>query len=62
MTLTLLLNIVLSIAVFAAVLGLLVYSIATQDRSLLRGEMHTRTRRGDRFQPSPLDRPDPVRA
>jgi hypothetical protein len=62
MTVTLILNIVLSTAVFAAVLGLLVCSIATERRSLPRAEIHTRTRRRDQFQPSPLDQPDPGRA
>jgi hypothetical protein len=62
MTLILILNIVLSTAVLAVVLGLLVCSIATQRHSAPRAEMHTRTRRGDQFQPRPLDQPDPVRA
>jgi hypothetical protein len=62
MTLILILNIVLSTAVLAVVLGLLVCSIATQHRGLPRAEMHTRTRRDDQFQPRPLDQPDPVRA
>jgi hypothetical protein len=62
MTLILILNIVLSTAVLAVVLGLLMRSIATQHRSLPRVVMHTRTRRGDQFQQRPLDQPDPVRA
>jgi hypothetical protein len=62
MTVALILNIVLSTAVLATVVGLLVWSIATQHRDLPRAEMHTRTRRGDQIQPRPLDQSAPVRA
>lgn len=62
MNVILILNIVLSTAVLAAVLGLLLWSIVTQHRSLPRAEMHTRTCRGDQFQPRSLDQPDPLRA
>lgn len=45
MTISLTLNIVLSTAVLAAVLSLLLWSIATQHRSLPRAEIHTWTPR-----------------
>jgi len=47
------------LAVLAAVLGLLVCSIATERRSLPRGEMHTQTRRGDQFHPRRSTNPTP---
>ena len=62
MTISLILNIVLSTAVLAAVLSLLVWSIATQHRSLPRAEMHTRTPRAINSRRAPLDQPDPLRA
>ena len=62
MTISLILNIVLSTAVLVAVLGLLVWSITTQHRSLPRAEIHTRTHGAIKSRRAPLERPDPVRA
>ena len=62
MIISLILNIVLSTAVLAAVLSLLLWSIATQDRSLPQAEMHTRTHRATNSRRAPLDQPDPLRA
>jgi len=61
-TISLILNIVLSIAVLAAVLSLLVWSIATQYRSLPRAEIHTWTHRAINPRRARLDQPDPLRA
>jgi hypothetical protein len=62
MTISLILNIVLSTAVFAAVLSLLVWSIATQHRTLPRAEMRTRTQPAIKSRRAPLEQPDPTRA
>lgn len=62
MTIILILNIVLSTAVLAAVLSLLVWSIATQHRSLPRAEMHTWTPLAINSRRAPLDQQDPLRA
>jgi hypothetical protein len=62
MTISLILNIVLSTAVLAAVLSLLVWSIAAQHRIFPRAEMHTRTHRAIDSRRAPLDQPDPSRA
>ena len=62
MTISLILNIVLSTGVLAAVLGLLVGSIATQHRSLPRPEMHTRAPRAINPRHAPLDQSDPLSA
>jgi hypothetical protein len=62
MTISLILNIVLSTAVLAAVLSLLVWSIATQHRSLPRAEMHARTPRAINWKRAPHDQPDPLHA
>lgn len=61
MTITLILNIVLSTAVFAAVLSLLVWSIATQHRGLPHADMHIWTPRAINSRRARLDRPDPIR-
>ena len=60
MTISLILNIVLSTAVLATVLSLLLWSIATQHRSLPRAEMHTRTHRAINSRRAPLDQPNPL--
>lgn len=62
MTINLILNIALSTAVLAAVLGLLVRSIATQHRSLPRPAMHTLAPRAINPRHAPLDQPDPLNA
>lgn len=62
MTIILILNIVLSTAVLAAVLSLLVWSIATQHRSRPRAELHTWTLRAINSRRAQLDQPDPLRA
>ena len=49
-------------AVLAAVLSLLVWSIATQHRGLPRAEIHTRTHRAIKSRRAPHEQPDPVRA
>jgi hypothetical protein len=61
MTISLILNIALSTAVFAVVLSLLVWSIATQHRSLPRAEVRTRTLRAIKSRRAPLEQPDPMR-
>lgn len=62
MTVILILNIVLATVVLVAVVGLLVWSVAAKHGSVPRTEMRPQTRRGDQFQPRPLDQPDPLRA
>ena len=62
MTISLILNIVLSTAVLAGVLSLLGWSIATQHHSLPRAEIHARTHRAIKSRRSPLEQPDPMRA
>jgi hypothetical protein len=62
MTISLILNIVLSTAVLVAVLSLLLWSITTQHRSLPRAEIHTPTHVAIKSRRAPLDQPDPMRA
>lgn len=62
MTASVILIIVVSTAVLTAVLGLLVWSIATQHRSLFHAEIHTGTRRTFTSRRAALDQPRPLRA
>jgi hypothetical protein len=57
-TISLILNIILSALVLATVLGLLMWSIVTEHRSLSGAEMHTRNRRDGRTNHAP---PHPAR-
>ncbi len=59
MTIILIINVALSTAVLAAVLSLLVWSIAAQHRSLPNAEMQTPTHRAGNFRRVP---PHPSRA
>jgi hypothetical protein len=62
MTIIVILNVVLSTAVLAAVLSLLVWSITTQHRSLPRAEMNARTPRAINSRLAPHDQSDPLTA
>jgi hypothetical protein len=62
MTVALILNIVLSTAVFAGVVGLLVWSIASADRSLAGADAQIRKPGELKLSRAPLAHPAPVRA
>ncbi len=62
MTVALVLNIVLSTAVFAGVVGLLVWSIATSDRGLAGAGAQIRKPGKFELSHAPLAHPAPVRA
>ncbi|MGO9883859.1 MAG: hypothetical protein ACLPV4_12690 [Solirubrobacteraceae bacterium] len=62
MTISLILDLVLSAAVLAGMLGLLMSSIASEHRRLTGAEMHTPNRREAYTSHAPLAQPAPVRA
>ena len=62
MTIVLILNIAVSTLVFAAVVGSVVWSIATQHRDLANPGMRTRDRRQINTSRAPLGRPARVQA